>query len=145
MPGKAAWLAAGLPAEGSLSMAQRVSALATDAPIAVVDRRSTVGDARTAADEAGAALVVVTVGAEALVDGAIPREMLDGVDDDAPLTTVAAPAPVTVRPSVAIRELVDRLRDEDTPWIVVTRADGTLVGAVARDHLLALARSDRLP
>jgi CBS domain-containing protein len=90
-------------------------------------------------------VVVVTVGDPAVVDGALDVAALDGLDDDAPLATVAAPAPVTVRPALPVRDLVDRLHRDATPWVLVTTPDGALVGVVSRQRLLAMATADRLP
>lgn len=85
------------------------------------------------------------MGDPAVVDGAVEAALLEVVDDGAPMASVAAPAPVTVRPALPIRDLVDRLHDDPTPWIVVTTPEGGLVGAVSRHRLLDLAARDRLP
>jgi CBS domain-containing protein len=82
-----------------------------------------------------------------VVDGALDVAAFDGVDgrDDEPVASIAAPAPVTVRPALPVRDLVDRLHDDETPWVLVTTPDGALVGVVSRPRLLAMAAADRLP
>lgn len=83
----------------------------------------------------GADDVELVLTAGGLVDGLVDPAV--GVDLDPP----------TVRPSLPVRDLLDRFRsgDLDGPFVVVTTASGEPVGVVARDALLELARLDRLP
>jgi hypothetical protein len=109
--GKAAWLAAGLPVEGSLGERQRVGWLVTDGGFGASDVE----------------LVLTSDG------------LLDAVGDDLD--------PVTVRPSLPSRELLDRWRSGSlsADLVVVTTAAGHPVGALRRSTLLDLARRDQLP
>ena len=55
--------------------------------------------------------------------------------------------PPTVRPSLPVRDLVDRWRNGelDADHVVVTTAAGAPVGVLARATVLDLAKRDRLP
>ena len=114
--GKAAWMAAGLPTEGSQGDARRVGALAAASSVAAdVELRLTSGGLL-----------------DALVDPTTGEVDLD---------------PVTVRPSLPVRDLVDRWRKGDlhADHVVVTTAAGAPVGVLARQTVLDLAKHDRLP
>jgi hypothetical protein len=72
-----------------------------------------------------------------IAGGVVDATVVDGVEDRDPMT---------VRPGLPVRALVDRVRADDAPaWVLVTTPDGRLVGAVRRRHLLDLAAADELP
>ena len=110
-------MAAGLPTEGSLGDARRVGVLAASSASASADVE-----------------LVLTAGG-----------LLDGLVD--PATGEVDLDPPTVRPSLPVRDLVDRWRkgDLDADHVVVTTAAGAPVGVLARATLLDLAKRDQLP
>jgi CBS-domain-containing membrane protein len=79
-------------------------------------------------------------------------EPVDAIDadivttaDSVVLSASGDPAPPTVRAGTPVRDVVERLRNDDAPWLLVTTARGRLVGVVRRDRLLAMAETDELP
>ena len=113
-------MAYGLPVEGedgpfAGEFAAEVPTAEPDEPVSAVRRR--LGD-----DDAGR--VVVTTG-DGVVLGMLERPALDQAPDDAPVATVMALSPSTVRPSVAYATLVEQGDD-----VLVTTSDGRLVGMV---------------
>ncbi len=127
VPGKADWLAAGLPTDGSGERTARV--------VDVIDRSvPTCGPGhpvkevspRAAADGWDSCVVVNERG---IVLG---RLRLDGIDE-ALGTTVAdvmEPGPATVRADADVRQTLERLRDRRIPDIIVTTPDGELLGVL---------------
>ena len=142
-----------MPAEGDLHDDQRVGALARAATgrHVVVGSDRTVAEAREVAGEATFVVATIDGDGDGPVDGIVPVSALRSADGGATLRSVLALDPPTVRPSLAVRELVDRWRDEGEGegdvdgWTAVTTSRGLLVGILVRDELLALARADRLP
>jgi len=135
--GKAAWLAMGLPAEGSVGDGDRAGPVARrDAPTCGPDE--TVGDvqARLGAWD----LAVVVNGGAA--DGVVLGVLTASGAADAPVSSragdVMAPGPSTFRPSITRRELAEWMDKRDGVRgrrTLVTTLDGRLVGVVRREDL----------
>ena len=121
--GKADWLAADLPFEGTAQLAgrftrRRVATAAEDTPAAEALRRL---------DECGFGPVVV-VNQAGVVMGAARREDLEAGLADTPAGALIRFGVSTVRPSEDAAALAHRMGHAQVTRVVVTRPDGTLVG-----------------
>jgi hypothetical protein len=132
--GKAAWLALGLPVEGSVPADERVGALARkDAP--TCHPGDNLGEVPAEARDWGACVVVDDSGVVCglLEAGALLRD--HGVVDDAMRL-----GPRTFRPSYRLDELRSYFERHDTPHALVTTLEGRLIGLVLRDEVVGRAR-----
>jgi CBS domain-containing protein len=132
MPGKADWLARGLPREGEKAAERRAFDLVVDDVVTCrLDDR--VGDVRkrVAASRYGFAFVV---SAGRVVLGRLRRAALEG---DGGLTAEAAmePGPSTIRADKQLEALAERMRKNELTCLPVTTPDGELLGVVRRDDL----------
>ena len=127
---KMAWMAAGLPVEGS-SDAEAHAASVADPAVPTCPPTATVGEIR--AKVKGWPIAVV-IDDERVVLGAIAADALDVVDTT-PVEAVLEPGPSTVRPSISTRELADNLDDDGVGHVLVTTNAGVLIGLVRRDDL----------
>jgi rhodanese-related sulfurtransferase len=125
---KVAWLALGLPVEGTTPRRERAGSRAgTPAP---VGPGATVADLADAFDDWPVA--VVTSGP--FVVGVVRPEVL-GLPPDTPVRSVLQPGPPSVRPSITVDELARSMDQDGQRWVLVTHLDGTYVGVVRRDDL----------
>jgi rhodanese-related sulfurtransferase len=134
--GKAAWLAMGLPAEGTIPHRSRAGALAR--PAATIGIDATIGDLEaverpTERSDETDCLTVVTD--DEIVVGLLSAEA-GRLPDDTPVTAAMQPGPPTVRPSIRADELAQSMDRNRESRILVTTLDGRLVGLVHRDDLL---------
>ena len=130
--GKAAWLAMGLPSEGSVQPEERVSAIARrDLPELGLDTGA--GDVDLAGHEFG----VVLDGS--VVAGSITSSGLDGAAGR-PLREVLDTGVDTFRPSMTIAELCDYWAGNDEQLAVVSTLRGEYLGAILRSDLDVPAR-----
>jgi CBS domain-containing protein len=132
MPGKADWLARGLPRGGEKAGEQRAFELIVgDVVICALDDRVGEVRERVAASRYGFALVVST---GRVLLGRLRRAALDG---DPELTAEAAmePGPSTIRADVQLEPLAERMRRDDLTSLPVTTPEGELLGLVRRDDL----------
>lgn len=124
--GKADWLAAGLPTVGPDAAQPRAGRFArTDVPTCRLTDR--LGDVRKRVRAAGWESCLV-VNDDRIVLGRLRGAAFDG-DPDQTAEAVMEAGPTTVRPSEPLHELVRRMRAS----VVVTTADGRLVGVLRRD------------
>jgi CBS-domain-containing membrane protein len=121
--GKADWLAADLPFEGTAELA----GMFTRRGVATVEERATAAGALRLLDAQGFGPVVV-INQAGVVMGAAYQDQLTGATEDAEVGTVMRFAVSTVRPSEDAAALVHRMGDRGVTRTVVTRPDGTLVG-----------------
>jgi predicted transcriptional regulator len=131
--GKAAWLAEGLPSEGTRRDDERIAAIAKkDAPTLPGD--GSVGDAAKwfAGSDADVAVVLTPT---RVVLGLVRREVA-GLDPSMPLRDVLQPGPSTFRPSMTIREMVDYFRKGSAMHALVTTSGGEWIGLIDRADLL---------
>lgn len=127
---KVAWLAMGLPAEGSRPAARRAGAQARrDVPTCGPD--ATVGDLEAVI---GHAPRVVVLDDERIVLGVVRREAL-GLEGVTPVASVLQPAPPSVRPSIPLDELAESMEQDRRSYVLVTHLDGELVGVIEHDDL----------
>jgi CBS domain-containing protein len=127
--GKADWLAADLPFEGTAELA----GMFTRRGVATVGERTPVAEALRLLDVQGFGPVVVLNQAD-VVTGAAYGHNLQSAAADAEVGTVLRFGVSTVRPSEDAAALAHRMGHAEVTRVVVTRSDGTLVGLFfARD------------
>jgi len=140
-PGKADWLAAGLPTEGPDSLTLRAGAVARrDVPTCKPGDQ--IADAAAAAMRAGADFCMV-VNDEGVVLGRLRREALTS-DPSTIADEVMEEGPTTTRPDDNLEDLTERMRARSVVSIVVTDPDGRLIGVLDRqDAEAALGSATR--
>ena len=121
--GKADWLAADLPFEGTATLAGRF----TRRGVATAGERTPAAEALRLLDTQGFGPVVV-VNQAGVVMGAAHRDALASASPEAAVGTVMRSGVSTVRSSEDAAALAHRMRHREVTRVVVTRPDGTLVG-----------------
>ena len=121
--GKADWLAADLPFEGTAQLA----GMFTRRGVATVAEGTLVAEARGLLDAQGFGPVLV-VNQAGVVMGAAYRDKLAAAAGEAAVGTVMRFGVSTVRPSEDAAALAHRMGHRQVTRVVVTRSDGTLVG-----------------
>jgi CBS domain-containing protein len=128
-PGKDGWLAMGLPTEGPEAATPRAGDVANrDAPTCALHDR--LGDVRDRLRAAGKTSCIV-VNDQREVLGRVRGESLDG-DGEQTVEAVMEAGPTTVRPSEPLDALIGRMQKRRVESIVVSTADGVLVGVLHR-------------
>jgi CBS domain-containing protein len=133
VPGKADWLARGLPTEGEQADQPRVGALARD-DVVTCALETPVGRLGEEIDASpyGFALVVA---ADGTLLGRLRRSKLVAVDPQTPAEEVMEPGPSTVRGDTGVNELRERLDNRGLKTALVSTPEGRLVGVVSRSAL----------
>ena len=128
--GKADWLAAGLPTEGTGSSLAKAGDVARhDAVTCRLDDR--LGDAAEKVHAAGdPACIVVTEGGVVL--GRLGVSAFAG-DATSTVEEVMEAGPATVRADERLEALVPRMQARGMPGVIVTTPGGVLVGTLSRD------------
>src|SRR5215472_17882345 len=121
--GKADWLAADLPFEGTAQLA----GMFTSRGAATVAEGTPVAEALGLLDAQGFGPVLV-VNEAGVVMGAAYREGLAAAAREAAVGTVMRFGVSTVRPSEDAAALAHRMGHRQVTRVVVTRSDGTLIG-----------------
>jgi CBS domain-containing protein len=121
--GKADWLAADLPFEGTAQLA----GMFIRRSVATVEERTTAAEALRLLEAQGFGPVVV-INRAGVVVGAAYRDQLAGATGEAAVGTVMRFGVSTVRPSEDALALADRMGHRGVTRLVVTRSEGTLVG-----------------
>jgi CBS domain-containing protein len=135
--GKQDWLAAGLPAEGTLAGLPRAGDVARkDAPKCRVDER--LGDVKARVKGSGWSLCVVVN--EANVVFVLFREKELEKEDDLTVERAMRPGPSTFRPHVPITEMAEYMAEHDLKSSPITTSDGRLVGVLMREDAERVAR-----
>ena len=131
VPGKAAWLGMGLPADGSVSDSDRAGSVARhDVP--TCGPEEPVGEVR-ARTQGWDTCVVVDGG---VVLGVLDVEGLERVEARTTAEEAMRAGPSTFRPSITRRELAGWMDDQDgARRCLLTTLDGRLVGVVRREDL----------
>ena len=130
-PGKAGWLADGLPSGGSRRPEQRVSAVA-DPDVPLVPGTATLAEAATIVGDADVGIVV---DGQRVVLGLLRPETF-GLDPSTPVADVLQPGPSTFRPSMTIGELVEYFRTSDESRAIVSTHTGEWIGLIRRGDVL---------
>jgi Mg/Co/Ni transporter MgtE len=127
MPGKADWLARGLPVEGDQKPVLRVKDVVHD-DVVRASLEEPVGHVRARVEQSpyGFALVVADGGT---LLGRLRTRALEG-DPDATSEQAMEPGPSTVRLDTIASELAQRLRQSDLKTATATDPEGRLAGVV---------------
>jgi CBS domain-containing protein len=129
-PGKDGWLTMGLPTEGPDAATPRAGDVADrDIPTCALDNR--LGDVRDRLRSTGQTSCIV-VNDQRVILGRVRGEALDG-DAEQSVEAVMEAGPTTVRPSAPLDALIARMQKRKTGSIVVSTADGVLVGVLRRE------------
>jgi predicted transcriptional regulator len=129
-PGKDGWLAMGFPTEGPDAATPRAGDVADrDNPTCALHER--LGDVRDRLQAAGKTSCIV-VNDQRVVLGRLRGEALDG-DPEQTAEAVMEAGPTTVRPSASLDTLVARMQERRTGSIIVTTANGEIVGVLRRE------------
>ena len=120
--GKADWLAADLPFEGTA----RLAGMFTRRDVATVGEQTPAAEALRLLDAQGFG-PVVAVNPAGVVMGTAYREGLESAGE-ADVGTVMRFGVSTVRPSEDAAALAQRMSQKEVTRVVVTRPDGTLIG-----------------
>ena len=123
MAGKADWLAADLPFEGTA----RLAGMFTRRGVATVAEGAPAAEALGLLEAQGFSPVLV-VNEAGVVMGAAYREGLAAAPGEAAVGTVMRFGVSTVRPSEDAAALAHRMGQRQVTRVVVTRSDGTLIG-----------------
>ena len=121
--GKADWLAADLPFDGTAQLA----GMFTRREVATASESTSAGEALQLLRTQGFGPVLVLNQAR-VVMGAVYRDELDSAAAGTPVGMLMRFGVTTVRPSEQASELAHRMSHAQVSRIVVTRADGALVG-----------------
>lgn len=130
VPGKLAWLAAGMPSEGQHGDVDRAGSIARVAATCAMD------------DDVAAAACVdqhdvcVVVDPHHVVVGELRPSTLTGVPRESAVADLMDAAPRTVRPNVHRAELSDLFTRSQLDHVLVTTLTGELIGLISRDDLL---------
>ncbi len=137
--GKVDWLAAGLATEGTQASVPRVGSLARhDVPTCRLDER--VVDVSRRVRGTGWELCVV-VNERNVVLGRLTHDALER-DADATAEQVMEPGPVTYRPHEVAKDAARKLAERHVKSVLVTTADGELIGLFRAEDALSAARTD---
>ena len=127
--GKADWGSFGLPLEGAEGSEARVGAyVRSDVPTCRLDDR--LQEVCTRLDESGWDTCFV-LDEGGVVLGRIGRRAIRDREDVA-AEEAMMPGPSTIRPSARLRDIVERMRQQNLTNLPVTTSDGRLVGLITR-------------
>jgi len=130
--GKRDWGSFGLPREGTITLEPTAGdAARRDVPTCGLE--DDLGVVRERVRAAGWDTCIV-VNAMDVVLGRLGRSALRG-DDAASVEDAMTEGPSTVRPSIGVSALLDRMRSKGLTSFLITTSDGRLVGLVLRDEL----------
>ncbi|MFY9579991.1 MAG: CBS domain-containing protein [Gaiellaceae bacterium] len=130
--GKRDWGSFGLPREGTITEEPTAGDIARrDVPTCALD--DDLGAVRKRVRAAGWDTCIV-VNETQVVLGRLGRGALRG-DDHGSVEDAMTEGPSTVRPSIGVSSLLDRMRPKGLTSFLITTSDGRLVGLVLRDGL----------
>jgi CBS domain-containing protein len=125
--GKADWGSFALPLEGTKGPRAGEHVLA-DVPTCGLEER--LQDVRRTVGAAGWDTCIV-VNEQRVVLGRLGRKALAS-DEDVAVEAAMTPGPSTMRPSITLAAIVERMQRRELTSALVTRSDGTLVGLLRR-------------
>ena len=135
--GKADWGSFGLMLEGNLG--PRASEyLRTDVPTCRLEEPLQTVRERVGATQWDTCIVVNEAG---VVLGRLGRSALASTED-VPVEQAMSTGPSTVRPSITLEAILERMRSQNLTNALITRSDGVLLGLLLRgdaEHALAAA------
>jgi rhodanese-related sulfurtransferase len=133
---KVDWIGAGLPFDGARAEGPHLATLADpNVPTCGVDEK--VADIR---DRLGDWELCLVLNEQRVVLGAVNADAL-AAEPDRPVAAVMQDAPPTYRPHVMPAEIKKQLKKSPLPWLLITKLDGTLVGAARIDDIRAATAS----
>ena len=138
--GKADWGSFGLPLEGTKG-ARAGEHVCADVPTCGLEER--LQEVRRSVSAAGWDTCIV-VNASGVVLGRLGRKALAS-EEDVAVEAVMTVGPSTVRPSIRLAAIVERMQSQKLTSALVTRSDGRLVGVLRRsdaEAALDVASSD---
>jgi CBS domain containing-hemolysin-like protein len=127
MPGKADWLARGLPVEGDPEPVRRVKDVVRD-DVVRASLDEPVGHVRGRVEQSPYGFALVVADGGTLV-GRLRKRVLEA-DPDATSEQAMEPGPSTVRLDTVASELAQRLRQSDLKTAIATDPEGRLAGVV---------------
>lgn len=133
MPGKADWLARGLPREGDKANEPRAIDYARHDAV-TCRLHDTVGLVRDRI-EASPYAFALALGSDRVLLGRLRRSALAGGDPDAITETIMEPGPSTVRADTSPERLREHLEHGNLTTAVITDPDGRLLGLIRRTEL----------
>ena len=126
--GRKDWEEAGLPVEGTDTRSQIIAdALEHDPPISKISE--TVGEARLRLGDETQSIVVNETN---VVVGVLRKESWDH-PDDVLVDEAMRLGPATIRPGAALAPLVERMESKQVESIIVSDAEGRLIGVMSLD------------
>ena len=132
--GKIDWLAAGLPTEGNAAGEPRIGSLALrDVPTCHPGQR--VGEIK--------ADLCVVVNEAGVILGDLRGKALEA-NPNTPVEEVMNPAPSTYRPYVSVHEMAHHMAKTDSRRVLVSTADGRLVGLLRREDVERALQGERV-
>jgi rhodanese-related sulfurtransferase len=131
VPGKLAWLAAGMPSEGQHSDVDRAGSIARIAATCVMEED--LASVRTRLQDHG---VCVVVDPHRVVIGEIRENATAGLPGESVVADVMDAAPRTIRTNVPRAELTDIFTRSQLDHVLVTTLTGELLGLITHDDLL---------
>jgi Mg/Co/Ni transporter MgtE len=137
-PGKADWLAAGLPTEGHDAATLRAGTVARR-DVATCGPGDRVGDAAAKSKSTGADVCIV-VNEERVVLGRLRGDAL-AQNPEAIVEEIMEEGPTTTRADDDLKRLTARMRGRSVGSILVTDPDGRLIGVLYREDAEAALRS----
>src|SRR5439155_16042944 len=138
--GKADWGSFGLPLEGTKGV-RAGEYVRADVPTCRLEER--LQEVRSQISAAGWDTCIV-VNASGVVLGRLGRKALAS-EEDVAVEAVMTAGPSTVRPSITLADIVERMQSQKLTSALVTRSDGRLVGVLRRsdaEAALEAASSD---
>jgi CBS domain-containing protein len=128
--GKADWMAAGLPVEGTEADRPRAASVVRR-QVPTCRLEELVGEVRRRTGDAGWDTCVV-VNDGCVVLGRLRKRELESSDPNAPAEQVMQSGPATFRPSAPLESVLERMRDRKLESLLITTPDGVLVGVAYR-------------
>lgn len=126
---KVDWIGAGLPFEGKRANEPRLATVADpEVPTCRLDETM-----RDVAGRIGAWDVCVVIDDRRVVLGLVRADA--GLKGRRSVAESMQEAPRTFRPHVTPKELLPQIEKMQSPWLLVTNLDGTLVGIVQQDEV----------
>jgi CBS domain-containing protein len=129
--GKADWGSYGLPLEGNADSSTRVSSV-TSAEVPTCLLAELVAD--IAARLPAGWDICVVINDASIVLGLLGRSVLRSNQQRTAEDAMSA-GPSTIRPSARLEAVTERMDDQNLTRVIVTRSDGTLVGALRAEDI----------
>jgi CBS domain-containing protein len=132
VPGKADWLAHGLPTEGEQASEPRVGAVARN-DVVTVGPEEPVGSFRADVEQSPYGFALVLAPSHTVL-GRLREAVFEG-DPAATAGAVMEPGPSTIRPDTSVEDLRVRLDSRGLKTAITTTPEGRLIGIVRRMDL----------